>query len=104
MTEVVNVDLGARVVRTAQGELYQGDFLVLAAGSQANFFVTPGADKDSYPLYSLNDAERLRSRILAMLELADRDASLISKGALNVVMRWIPKIGHGAKDDWACRK
>jgi NADH:ubiquinone reductase (H+-translocating) len=42
MTEVVNVDLGARVVRTAQGELYQGDFLVLAAGSQANFFGTPG--------------------------------------------------------------
>jgi NADH:ubiquinone reductase (H+-translocating) len=86
MTEVVNVDLGARVVRTAQGELYQGDFLVLAAGSQANFFGTPGADKDSYPLYSLNDAERLRSRILAMLELADRDASLISKGALNIVI------------------
>ena len=86
MTEVVNVDLGTRAVRTAQGELYQGDFLVLAAGAQANFFGTPGADKNTYPLYSLNDAERLRSRILAMLELADRDPSLISKGALNVVI------------------
>jgi NADH dehydrogenase len=86
MTEAVSVDLNTRVVQTAQGEQYQGDYLVLAAGSQPNFFGTPGADKNSYPLYSLNDAERLRSRILAMLESADRDPSLINKGALNVVI------------------
>ena len=91
MTEVVSVDLNRRVVQSAQGEQYQGDFLVLAAGSQANFFGTPGADQNSYPLYSLSDAERLRSRILAMLESADRDPSLIAKGALNVVI-----IGAGA--------
>jgi NADH dehydrogenase len=59
---------------------------VLAAGSQANFFGTPGADKHTYPLYSLHDAELLRSRILAVLESADRDPSLITKGALNFVI------------------
>jgi NADH dehydrogenase len=59
---------------------------VLAAGSQANFFGTPGADKFSYPLYSLHDAELLRSRILAVLESANRDQSLIAKGALNFVL------------------
>src|ERR1700747_154351 len=48
MTEVVSVDLNARMVQTAQGQQYQGDFLVLAAGSQANFFGTPGADENSY--------------------------------------------------------
>jgi len=86
MTEVLSVDLNARMVQTAQGQQYQGDVLVLAAGSQANFFGTPGADENSYPLYSLHDAERLRSRILAMLESADRDPSLIAKGALNFVI------------------
>src|SRR5271167_4546103 len=86
MTEVVSVDLNTRTVETAQGQQYQGDFLVLAAGSQANFFGTPGADEHSYPLYSLHDAERLRSRILAMLESADRDPSLVAKGALNFVI------------------
>jgi NADH dehydrogenase len=86
MAQAVSVDPEARVVQTAQGEQYQGDFLVLAAGAQANFFGTPGADENSYPLYSLNDAERLRSRILAMLEAADRDPSVIAKGALNVVI------------------
>jgi NADH dehydrogenase len=86
MTEAVSVDLNTRIVHTAQGQQYQGDFLVLAAGSQANFFGTPGADENSYPLYSLHDAERLRSRLLAMLESAERDPSLIAKGALNSVI------------------
>jgi NADH dehydrogenase len=86
LTEVVSVDLKSRTVKTSHGELYQGDFLVLAAGSQANFFDTPGAEQYSYPLYSLHDAERLRSRVLAMLESADSDQTLIEKGALNFVI------------------
>jgi NADH:ubiquinone reductase (H+-translocating) len=84
--EVVSVDLKTRTAETAEGQKYQGDYLVLAAGSQANFFGTPGADKHAYPLYSLHDAELLRSRILAVLESADRDPSLIAKGALNFVI------------------
>jgi NADH dehydrogenase len=86
MAEIVSADLKSRTVVTATGESYSGDFLVLAAGSQANFFGTTGADKYSYPLYSLHDAELLRSRILAVLEAADRDHSLIDKGALNFVL------------------
>ncbi len=86
MTEVVSIDLNSRTVETAQGQRYQGDYLVLAAGSQPNFFGTPGAQEYSFPLYSLHDAERLRSRILAMLESAERDPSLAAKGALNSVI------------------
>jgi NADH dehydrogenase len=86
LAEVVAVDLKSRTVQTADGQHYQGDFLVLAAGSQANFFGTPGAEQNAYPLYSLRDAERLRSRLLAMLESADRDKTLIEKGALNFVI------------------
>jgi NADH dehydrogenase len=86
MAEVVSVDLNTRTAVTAEGQTYQGDFLVLSAGSQANFFGVPGADKHSYPLYSLRDAEILRSRIIAVLECADRDPSLVEKGALNFVI------------------
>ena len=67
MAEVVSADLITRTIRTADGKTYQGDYLVLAAGSQVNFFGTPGADKYAYPLYSLRDAELLRSRILTLL-------------------------------------
>ena len=86
MAEIVSVDLNTRTAVTAQGQKYQGDYMVLAAGSQVNFFGTAGADKNTYPLYSLHDAELLRSRILAVLESADRDPSVIAKGALNFVI------------------
>jgi NADH dehydrogenase len=86
MTEVTSIDPHTHTVETSHGERYQGDYLVLAAGAQANFFGTPGAAEFSYPLYSLRDAQQLRSRILAMLESADRDPSLIARGALNFVI------------------
>jgi NADH dehydrogenase FAD-containing subunit len=37
MAEVVSADLNTRTIRTPDGKMYQGDFLVLAAGSQVNF-------------------------------------------------------------------
>jgi NADH dehydrogenase len=86
MAEVVSADLNTRAVETEDGKTYQGDFLVLAAGAQVNFFATPGADKHAYPLYSLHDAELIRSRVLTLLESVDRDPSLIDQGALNFVV------------------
>ncbi len=43
----------------------------------------PHSDKNGYPLYSLRGAEVLRSRIIAVLEAADRDPSRVDQGALN---------------------
>ena len=45
--EVVAIDPVARTVTTRTGETYTGDYLVLAAGSQPNFFGTPGASTPS---------------------------------------------------------
>ncbi len=85
MAEVVSADVASAHRSTKTGETYQGDFLVLAAGSQANSSAHP-APKVQLPLYSLHDAELLRSRILAVMEAADRDPSLVAKGALNFVL------------------
>ena len=54
--EVTTVDTQAKTVATTTGEVYRGDYLVLAVGSQPNFFNTPGADQHTFPLYSLDDA------------------------------------------------
>ena len=62
--EVVAADPGARTVTLADESVVEGDVVVLAAGSQPNFFHTPGAEEFAFPLYSLDDAERLRSRVL----------------------------------------
>src|ERR1700691_3749415 len=72
MTEIQSVDLATRTAYSVNGDAFQGDFLVLAAGAEANFFDIPGVREHALPLYSLTDAERLRSRLLEALEVADR--------------------------------
>ena len=89
--DAASVDPRARSVTTADGQSFRGDVLVLAAGSRARFFKTPGAAEHSFPLYSLDDAERLRARILDVFEAADRDPGVLDEGALTFVV-----VGAGA--------
>jgi NADH dehydrogenase len=86
LAEVAEIDPLTHTVTAADGERFTGDAVVLAAGSQPNFFRTPGADQHAFPLYCLDDAQRLRSRILSVFEQADRDPSLIEQGALTFVV------------------
>ncbi len=89
--EAVSVDAKSRTVTLDDGDELAGDVVVLAAGSQPNFFHTPGADEFSFPLYSLDDAERLRSRVLQLFRDASANRDLVDEGALNFVV-----IGGGA--------
>jgi NADH dehydrogenase len=89
--EVVAADPAAPAVTLAGGEAVAGDVLVLAAGSQPNFFHTPGADRHTFPLYSLEDAERVRSRVLQLFEDASAKPELVEEGALTFVV-----VGAGA--------
>ena len=89
--EVASADPEARSVTLADGSTIEGDVLVLAAGSQPNFFHTPGAEEFAFPLYSLDDAERLRSRVLQLFQDASAKPELVDEGALNIVV-----IGAGA--------
>jgi NADH:ubiquinone reductase (H+-translocating) len=91
VADVTAVDPATRTVTTADGTTYTGDYLVLAVGSRPNFFRTPGAAEHTMPLYSLRDAERLRSRLIEVCDAADRDPDLIAKGALTFVV-----VGGGA--------
>jgi len=86
LADIAAVDTAAKTVGTSDGGEWTGDALVLAAGSQPNFFGTPGASEHSFPLYSLDDATRLRSRMLGLYEQVDLDPSLLDRGALNFVV------------------
>jgi NADH:ubiquinone reductase (H+-translocating) len=86
LADIASIDTGTKTVTSRDGEEWTADVLVLAAGSQPNFFKTPGAAENSFPLYSLDDATSLRSRILGILEQVDRDPKLIDRGALNFVI------------------
>ncbi len=86
LAEVASVDPSTHTVTTTAGDRFSGDAIVLAAGSRPNFFRTRGAEEHAFPLYCLDDAQRLRSRIIGVFEQADRDPALIDQGALNFVV------------------
>ena len=50
---------------------FSGDALVLAAGARARFFKTPGAAEHSFPLYTVEQAGRLRERIIEVFDAAN---------------------------------
>ena len=86
LAEIAAIDAESRTVTAVDGESWTADVLVLAAGAQPNFFGTPGAAENTFPLYSLDNATRLRSRILGLFEQVDRDPALVQRGALNFVI------------------
>jgi NADH:ubiquinone reductase (H+-translocating) len=89
--EVTSVDPLKHAVTLADGTTVIGDVLVMSAGAQANFFNVPGAAEFSYPLYSLTDAKRVRSRVLQLFADVAEHPELIDEGALTFVV-----VGAGA--------
>lgn len=74
--DVVAIDLDARSVDvqhsiTGAKQTLAYDQLVLALGSVTSTFGIPGVAEHALPLKTLEDAERLRNRAIASLELAD---------------------------------
>jgi NADH dehydrogenase len=86
LADISAVDTAKKTIRSSDGGEWTADALVLAAGSQPNFFNTTGAAESSFPLYSLDNATNLRSRILGLLEHVDRNPKLVERGALNFVI------------------
>jgi NADH dehydrogenase len=84
--DVTSADIDQPSVTLADGTTIAGDYLVLAAGAQPNFFHTPGARDFAFPLYSLTDARRLRERVLQLFADASAKPELIDDGALTFVV------------------
>jgi NADH:ubiquinone reductase (H+-translocating) len=84
--EVMSADPHGPSVTLADGSVLDADVLVLAAGAQPNFFHTAGADEFGFPLYSVDDAERLRARVLQLFQDAVAKPELVKDGALTFVV------------------
>ena len=80
---VKSIDLAKKQVVTDGGTpAIQYDYLVLALGAMVNFFHTPGADQYALPLYTMEDAIRLKEHILKTFEAVDKTPALMDDGAL----------------------
>ncbi|HUP27298.1 MAG TPA: NAD(P)/FAD-dependent oxidoreductase [Chloroflexia bacterium] len=69
MAEVQSIDLAARKITTT-GALLTYDYLVLAAGSANNYFGNNALAAQTFGLKDLEDAERLRNKMLLAFEQA----------------------------------
>jgi len=63
------------------------DFLVVALGSETNFFGMADVEKNAYTMKTLNDAVVLRNRVIDMLEHAENETNpILRKSFLNFVV------------------
>lgn len=81
MAEVKSVDFEQKVVLT-EGEPLPYDYLVLAAGSANNYFGNDALAENTFGLKDIDEAERLRNRVLSSFEQAVREKDPARRAAL----------------------
>lgn len=86
-SRVKNIDpYGKRVTlygtREKRGISLDYDYLVVALGSQTNFFGNQSIEAHAYTMKTLNDAVVLRNRVIDMLEQAENETDPILKQGL----------------------
>lgn len=84
--DVVDVDWDRRRLLLADERSVPFDHLVLALGSVATWYGVPGAEEHATPLYTLDDAVRVRNHVISRFEAADADPQVIDDGELNFVV------------------
>ena len=77
------LDYPAHALVLQDGSRLDFDYLIVAAGAEANFFGIPGMREHAWPLYTLPDVIRLRRHLLSTLEQA---AARHDAGTINVVV------------------
>jgi len=89
---VKNIDPYGKLVtlwgtRDRRGISIHYDFLVVALGSETNFFGMSDVEKNAYTMKTLNDAVVLRNRVIDMLEQAENETDpILRKSFLNFVV------------------
>lgn len=81
---VKNIDPYGKIVnlwgsRDRRGISIHYDFLVVALGSETNFFGMSDLEKNAYQMKTLNDAVLVRNRIIDMLEQSENETNPILK-------------------------
>jgi len=86
MGSLLKVDPEAKSIETDTGELFY-DYLVLAMGTETNFFGNKNIIANALPMKTIDDALKIRNHILLCLEKAVRAKSISEKVKLaNIVI------------------
>jgi NADH dehydrogenase len=86
MGELKNVNIQEKTIETSTGALSY-DSLVLAVGTESNYFGMENVKKNALPLKTISDATNLRNHLLLKMEEAVRTTDLDERESLlNVVV------------------
>lgn len=69
MDNILEVDYNSRILK-GSNDNYEYDYLVIGTGSKPTYFGCKGAEENSFPLWSFNDAVRIKEHILDMFRKA----------------------------------
>ena len=86
-SEIRTIDPYGKLVRLTgtqekSGMILRYDFLIIALGSQTNFFGLGEVEQNAYTMKTLNDAVLLRNRVIDMLEQAENETDPILRKSL----------------------
>ena len=70
--EVLSVDMLKKLIVTSQGEISY-DYLIVALGTETNFFGVSGAAEYSFTLKNIEDARRLKNHLIHIFDEATRE-------------------------------
>lgn len=82
---VESIEIGNRVVETDAGSLPY-DTLVIALGSEVNYYGLPGIEAQSLPLKTLSDALKMRSHLLRIFERANHEPDPVERRRLLTIV------------------
>lgn len=68
--EYVSYDASQKVVTLADGRTYSYDYLVLAMGSETNFFTIPGIEEFAFSFKSAQEALALKQHFIDLLQMS----------------------------------
>lgn len=78
---ITGIDLERKVLTSESAE-YPYDYLILACGSEPEFYGIPGMAENALTLWSLEDARRIRAHVRRMFELASAESDPVKRQEL----------------------
>ena len=82
LDEIIGVDRHAQDVRTKAGRSIPFDYLILASGARHSYFGKDNWEADAPGIKTVDDATRLRAKILLAFERAEVEADPATRAAL----------------------
>lgn len=107
--KAVGLDFASKIVTLADGQKIDFEYLIMAPGSETNYFDIPGLKETAYPIKNLYDALRVRDAVLTLFQSGKDSLAFLVAGAGPTgvefsaeLSRWIRHLERKIKNRCSC--